>query len=95
MEYFTHQNLDEALIKNVPDHIYSLMDPDIYKIISDELICYNPWVKDCVSAGDYVHSNGENEDNEYMLTQMNSRYTFCYRSFFYDQPNSPFTKNNG
>ena len=49
------------------------MDPDIYKIISDELICYNPWVKDCVYAGDYVRSNGANEDNQYMLTQMNSR----------------------
>ena len=73
IEYFTHQNLDEAIIQNVPENIYKLMNAEIYKIISDELRCHNPWVQDCVSVGEYVRKNADKENNDYMLRQMNSR----------------------
>ena len=46
--------IDEAIIQNVPENIYKLMNAEIYKSISDELRCYNPWVQDCVSVGEYV-----------------------------------------
>ena len=51
------------------------MNAKIYKCISDELRCYNPWVQDCVSVGEYVRKNADKENNDYMLRQMNSRST--------------------
>jgi hypothetical protein len=49
------------------------MNAEIYKIISDELWCYNPWIQDCVSIDEYVWKNADKENNDYMLRQMNSR----------------------
>jgi len=73
IEYSTHQNLDEAIIQNVPENTYKLMNAEICNSTSDDLRCYNPWVQDCVSVGEYVRKNADEVNNDYTLRQMNSR----------------------